>query len=137
MGVRRMMEGTLKEDSDAKLGAVLRRLEEAGIEASAVVSRDGIIIIYSGLQTGGEEKEAFAAMAAAVLGAAETATSELKQGVPRRIIIESGDRKLIEVGAGPLALLVALVGPKLPVAEALKEIEKAAHEVRRLVKPAR
>ncbi|WP_424358324.1 roadblock/LC7 domain-containing protein [Methanocella sp. MCL-LM] len=130
-----MMEGTM-EDRSGKLGAVLRKLNESGIEASAVVSRDGFIL-QSELQAGEEEKAAFAAMAAAVLGAAETATSELKQGVPRRVIIEAGDHKLIEVGAGPVALLVAMVGPKMTLAEALKAIDKAALEIRSLVKPSR
>ncbi len=124
------------EDRSGKLGAVLRKLNESGIEASAVVSRDGFIL-QSELQAGEEEKAAFAAMAAAVLGAAETATSELKQGVPRRVIIEAGDHKLIEVGAGPVALLVAMVGPKMTLAEALKAIDKAALEIRSLVKPSR
>ena len=130
-----MMEGSL-EEGGTKLGAVLQRLNEAGIDASAVVSRDGIIL-QSELQAGEEEKAAFAAMAAAVLGAAETATSELKQGVPRHIIIEAGDSRLIEVGAGPVALLVAMVGPKIPLATALKEIDRAAREIRSLVKPGR
>ena len=130
-----MMEGTM-EDRSGKLGAVLRKLNESGIEASAVVSRDGFIL-HSELQAGEEEKAAFAAMAAAVLGAAETATSELKQGVPRRVIIEAGDHKLIEVGAGPVALLVAMVGPKMTLADALKEIDRAALEIRSLVKPGR
>lgn len=130
-----MMEGSL-EDGGKKLSAVLRRLNESGIEASAVVSRDGIIL-QSELQAGEEEKEVFAAMAAAVLGAAETATSELKQGVPRHIIIEAGDSRLIEVGAGPMALLVAIVSTKTPLASALKEIDRAALEIRVLVKPGR
>ncbi|WP_231844823.1 roadblock/LC7 domain-containing protein [Methanocella arvoryzae] len=130
-----MMEGTM-EDRSGKLGSVLRKLNESGIEASAVVSRDGFIL-HSEMQAGEEEKATFAAMAAAVLGAAETVTSELKQGVPRRVIIESGDHRLIEVGAGPMALLVAMVGPKTTLAEALKAIDKAALEVRAIAKPGR
>jgi len=130
-----MMEGTL-EDRGTKLSAVLRRLNEAGIDASAVVTRDGILL-HSELQAGEDEKATFAAMSAAVLGAAETATSELKQGVPRRIIIEAGDHKLIEVGAGPVALLVAMIGPKVSMAAAIKEIDRAALEIRALVKPGR
>lgn len=130
-----MMEGAL-DDRSTRLSAVLRKLNEAGIDASAVVSRDGIIL-HSEIQAGEEEKAAFAAMSAAVLGAAETATSELKQGVPRHVIIEAGESKLIEVGAGPVALLVALVGPKITLATALKEIDRAALEIRALVRPGR
>jgi len=135
-GGEQVMEGRLEEDINSQLGNVLRRLKEAGVTASAVVSRDGIIL-QSDMESGEEEKETFAAMAAAVLGAAETATSELKQGVPRRIIIESGGRMLIEVGAGPMALLVASVSPDVSMETAAREIDRAAAEVRALVKPKR
>jgi len=128
------MEGRLEEDTNTQLGNVLRRLKESGITASAVVSRDGVIL-QSDIESGEEEKETFAAMTAAILGAAETATSELKQGVPRRVIIESEGRRLIEVGAGPMALLVASVDQSVPMETAAKEIDRAAAEIRALVKP--
>ncbi len=128
-----MAEAALHEEISGRLKAILARLKDAGIESSAVVRRDGVMI-YSDLPGGEEEDEAFAAMAAAMLGAAETATSELRQGVPRRVIMEIGDRRIVEVGAGPLAMLVASVraGPQFPAA--LKEIDRAAHEVRNIVR---
>ncbi len=101
-------ETALQEEISGRLKAVLARLKEAGIESSAVVRRDGVMI-ESDLPGSVEDNEAFAAMAAVMLGAAETATSELRQGVPRRVILELGDRSIVEVGAGPVALLVASV----------------------------
>ncbi|MGA9140267.1 MAG: roadblock/LC7 domain-containing protein [Methanocella sp.] len=127
-----MEEGAVQEFGGG-LKAVLARLRGAGVDSSAVISRDGVII-ESDMPGSPEENESFAAMAAALLGAAETATSELRQGVPRRVIMEMGDRRIIEVGAGPIALLVASVsaGPQFSIL--LKEIDRAAHDVRAIVK---
>ena len=130
-----MAEAALQEEISGRLKAVLARLREAGIESSAVVRREGVVI-ESDMPGSAEETEAFAAMAAAMLGAAETATSELRQGVPRRVILELGDRRIVEVGAGPVALLVASVGAKAQFAKALLEIDRAAHDIRGIVRPA-
>jgi uncharacterized protein len=128
-----MAEAALQEEISGRLKAVMARLREAGIESSAVVSRDGVVI-ETDMPGSGEDIEAFAAMAAAMLGAAETATSELRQGVPRRVILELGDRRIVEVGAGPVALLVASVGAGAQLLKALPAIDRAAHEIRGIVK---
>ncbi len=128
-----MAEAALHEEISGRLKAILARLKEAGIESSVVVRRDGIVI-YSDLSGSEEETEAFAAMAAAMLGAAETATSELRQGVPRRVIMEIGDRRIVEVGAGPVALLVAVVAGGSQLAKALADIDRAAQEIRGIVR---
>jgi hypothetical protein len=126
-------EAALEEEISDRLKAVLSKLREAGIDSSAVIRRDGIMI-QSDMPGSGEENEAFAAMAAAMLGAAETAASELRQGVPRRVILELSDRRVVEVGAGPVALLVASVGAGMQFAKALPAIDHAAHEIRGIVK---
>jgi predicted regulator of Ras-like GTPase activity (Roadblock/LC7/MglB family) len=115
------------------LKAILAKLREAGVDYSAIISRDGVII-ESDMPGSPEENESFAAMAAALLGAAETATSELRQGVPRRVIMEMGDRRIIEVGAGPVALLVASVVAGPQFSKVLRDIDHAAHEVRAIVR---
>ncbi len=126
-------EAALHEEISGRLKAVMARLREAGIESSAVVRRDGVMI-ESDMPGSVEDNEAFAAMAAVMLGAAETATSELRQGVPRRVILELGDRRIVEVGAGPVALLVASVAAGTQLLKALPEIDRAAHEIRGIVK---
>jgi hypothetical protein len=135
MGDQPVAEAALQEEISGRLKAVLARLKEAGIESSAVVRREGVVI-ESDMPGSAEENEAFAAMAAAVLGAAETATSELRQGVPRRVILELGARRIVEVGAGPVALLVASIGAGAQFAKALREIDRAAHDIRDIVRPA-
>lgn len=130
-----LMEEEPVPERDSRLRSVLVRLREAGADASAVIRRDGVMI-ESDLTGGQDEKDSFAAMAAAMLGAAETATSELKQGVPRRVIMEIGDRKIIEVGAGQVALLVVTMGSGAQFNKMLKEIDRAAQEIRGIVKHA-
>lgn len=128
-----MLEGDLLQEKAIGLRSVLSKLKDAGIESSAVIRRDGIML-ESGMPMNEDEKEAFAAMSAAMLGAAETAVSELKQGVPRRVILELGNKKLVAVGAGPVALMVALIGPKADAGKALAEIDRAASEVKGIIK---
>jgi hypothetical protein len=77
--------------------------------------------------------ETFAAMSATMLGAAETAISELKKGIPERVIIESPEGKVITTGAGSKALLVVMTRPEAGLGLALVEMEKAAEKVKQIL----
>jgi predicted regulator of Ras-like GTPase activity (Roadblock/LC7/MglB family) len=61
-----------------------------------------------------------------MLGAAETATTELGKGIPERVIVESEHGKLIATGAGPKALLIVLTTPDAGLGLILLELEKAS-----------
>jgi uncharacterized protein len=124
-------EGALSEAKAERLKAALAKLRVSGIEASAAISRDGNILAAD--VPAGEEHKIFAPMYAAMLGAAEEATSELRLGVPRRIVMEVGEKKLIAVGAGPMALVVALVGRDSKYEKALAEIDRMASEVKAIL----
>jgi predicted regulator of Ras-like GTPase activity (Roadblock/LC7/MglB family) len=102
-----------------------------GIEICAAVSRDGLLI-RSNMQ---KERyaESFAAMAATMLGAAETASIELGKGVPNRVIVESESGRVIAVGAGSKALLVVTVNAETGLGLILLELEKAAKKLRELL----
>ena len=130
-----MPEVSFSSETVDKLRTALLKLREAGVEASAVISRDGSMIAAD--TAPGEEHKIFAAMYAAMLGAAEAATSELKLGIPRRVILEIGERKVVAVGAGPLALDVSVVGPKAQFPRALADIEKVATEVKAILAASR
>ncbi|MDI6902146.1 MAG: roadblock/LC7 domain-containing protein [Methanocellales archaeon] len=111
---------------------VLKDLERIGdIEASAVVSTDGLLIAASVPE--GTHAETFAAMSATMLGAAETATAELRRGVPDRVIVETKKGKLITVGAGPKALLVVMTSPEAGLGLTLIEMERAADKIKGLL----
>jgi hypothetical protein len=112
---------------------VLKDISKAGdVEASAVVSRDGLLMAAD-FEHHSFSAETFAAMTATMLGAAETAISELKRGVPDRVIVESKEAKVIAAGAGPKALLVVMASPEAGLGLILVEMEKAREKIRALV----
>ena len=103
----------------------------AGVNASAVVSRDGLLM--SSVMPEDIDAEAFAAMTATMLGAAETAFSELKKGVAERVIVEGTHAKIIAMGAGPKALIVVLTDPDAPLGLALLKISDASRKIAKLL----
>ena len=114
------------------LGKVLVDLGKVGeIEASAIATRDGLLM-SADMHTRGDP-EMFVAMSATMLGAAETASSELNKGIPNRVIVESDDGKLICVGAGPKALLVVMTAPEAGLGLVLVEMVKAVDKIRKLI----
>jgi hypothetical protein len=114
------------------LEKVLTELKRTGdMEASAIVSRDGLLMASDIPES--VHAETFAAMSATILGAAETAIGELKKGVPDRVIIESKKEKVITMGAGPKALLVVMTSPGAGLGLVLIGMEKAADKVRGLL----
>ena len=102
-----------------------------GVEASAVASRDGLLI-YSTVSKK-LHAETFAAMSATMLGAAETATTELGKGIPQRIIVESENGKLIVTGAGQKALLVVMTEPEAGLGLILIEVTKASEKIKEVL----
>ncbi len=105
--------------------------KSGGVEACAAVSRDGLLI-KSSMQKE-QFAESFAAMSATMLGAAETASTELGKGVPNRVIVESTQGRLIAVGAGPKALLVVIVSPEAGLGLILLELDKSAKKLKELL----
>ena len=81
--------------------------EEFGAFASAIVSRDGLIM--AGDIPEDVSGETFGIMCATLLGAASTAHSELKTGTPNGVVVDSEDSTMILVGAGRKALIVAVM----------------------------
>ena len=102
-----------------------------GIEASLVASRDGLLI-FSNIDLK-KHAQTFAAMSATMLGAAETATLELRKGIPERIIVESDKGKIIVTGAGPKGLLVVLTEPNASLGIILIELAKASEKIKEVL----
>jgi len=111
------------------LEKVLIDLKRTGdVEASAIVSRDGLLMASDIPKS--VHADTFAAMSATMFGAAETAVSELKKGLPDRVIVESKEGKVIATGAGPKALLVVMTSPKAGLGLILVNVAKAADKVK-------
>ena len=107
---------------------LLTELKNIGdIEGSSVVSRDGLVIASDLM--GNVDEETFAAMSAAMQGAAETAVSELKKGDLNQVIIEAARGKIITISAGKLAILVAMTKPNVNLGLAILEIKKIGRKI--------
>ena len=122
-----MAEKEIKEVLD-KILEDLRRASD--IEASAIVRRDGLMIA-SDLPSKVDART-FSAMAAALVGTAETCSSELKRGAFKEVIVESKDGKIVATGAGKQAILVTLMRKDGNLGLVLLAMERAAKEIEKI-----
>lgn len=112
-----------------ELKPALRALRQTcGSIASAVISRDGLVIAAD--MPEGVSVETFAIMCATLLGAASTAHSELRISTPKHVIVEGEDAKLLAVGAGRKALIVTVVGRRGDANLALKKLDELAETIK-------
>lgn len=101
------------------------------IEASAVVSVDGLIMA-SALQQGVEE-DRVSAMSAAMLSLGERIASELGRGTLEQVYIRGGAGAIVLTSVGAEAVLTALTrhDPKLGLV--FLEMRRAADDIAKLV----
>ena len=111
-----------------QIDAVLTELKSSGdIEASAVIRRDGLMVASN--LSAKIEPGTIASMAAALVGTAETTSSELKRGVFQEVIIDSEKGKIVAIGAGKLAILISVVKTEGNLGFVLISMERAAKRV--------
>ncbi|VVB84365.1 Roadblock/LC7 domain protein [uncultured archaeon] len=103
-----------------------------GVELSAIVSRQGLLMVSKDTG-GGLNSEAFAALTATLYISAESTTVRLSGQRPRSIIVETEDKHLITYAAGPDALIVVLVGQEGYIGLVLNELKKAAEKVKQII----
>lgn len=112
-----------------ELKPALRALRQScGAIASAIISRDGLVIAADLPE--GVSMDTFAIMCATLIGAASTANSELRVGTPQSVLVESEDSKMVVVGAGRKALIVTVLPSKADAAVAKKELLKLADTIK-------
>ncbi|MDY6984846.1 MAG: roadblock/LC7 domain-containing protein [Candidatus Thermoplasmatota archaeon] len=122
----------MAETKQEMLNEVLQDLDRlTGIEGSAIVSRDGLIII-SHLPTR-VGKEAFSAMSATMLGAAETAMMELARDPPERVLVETKTTRMIITGASADTLLVILCRYNVNLGMLFIQAEKAVNRIKEIL----
>jgi len=116
-----------------KLEEILAELRKTGdIEASAIVRRDGLMIT-SDLPPKVESRTV-AAMTAALVGTAETCSTELKRGIFNEVVVESEKGRIVAIGAGPLALLVCLMRSEGNLGYVLISMERATKKIEESLK---
>lgn len=103
----------------AELQKALRELKtEFGSVASAVVSRDGLLIAADFPE--GIAAETFTIMAATMMGAASTAHSELRIGQPKFMRVTSDRHEMFLADAGRKAIVISIV----PIGAKTDELKK-------------
>lgn len=102
-----------------------------GVEASAIASRDGLLICSTISKK--QHAETFVAMSATMLGAAETAATELGKGIPERVIVESKTGRIIGTGAGAKALLIVMTKPDAGLGLVLIEMTKVSEQIKQVL----
>lgn len=89
------------------LSSVLQKFNsEHNVKGSAVVTRDGLPFVSA--LPASVNRETFAAMAATMMGAAETAAAEIEVSAASFVMAEFSSLRLIAVGAGPELLVVTI-----------------------------
>ena len=117
---------------EEELKKVLAEFDSSGgVTGSAVVRRDGLMVISSLPEA--VNSKAVAAMTAAIVGTGETASKELAMGQLNQVVVESESGKLISIGAGPETILTALVRPKANMGLIFINMERSAKRVGRII----
>lgn len=80
-----------------------------GVLGAAIISRDGIGAIHDAPPSA--QQGSFAAMTAAMLGAAEAALGQLGNQAPHRMIVDASDARLLVQGITSELLLVVIAAP--------------------------
>jgi predicted regulator of Ras-like GTPase activity (Roadblock/LC7/MglB family) len=111
----------------------LRSMQAAApdIEASAVVSVDGLIMA-SALQQGVEE-ERVSAMSAAMLSLGERISHELGRGGLQQVYIKGGSGAIILTSVGSEAVLTALARHEAKLGMIFLEMRRAADDISKLL----
>ncbi len=111
----------------------LRQMQVASpaIEASAVVSVDGLIIA-SALPNEVEE-DRVSAMSAAMLSLGERISAELGRGSLEQVYIKGNDGYVLLTSIGSDAVLTALAGPNAKLGLIFLEMRRAADELAKVV----
>ncbi len=98
------------------------------IEASAVVSVDGLIIASSLPQ--GLEEERIAAMSAALLSMGERIAVELKRGDLDQLYVKGREGYFLSQYAGPHAVLIAMARQNAKLGLIFFDLNRAAEEIK-------
>jgi predicted regulator of Ras-like GTPase activity (Roadblock/LC7/MglB family) len=117
---------------DDKVMEVLQELKYAIKTESAIIDRNGGLM-YSDFSYGFHANEIFGVMSATMLGAAKSITAECRKGVPKKIIIQTGNAHIIIAHAGSTAMLMCLIDAIRDMERTLDEIDKAAQRIKELM----
>jgi len=116
-----------------KLTEMLKDLsgKSPDIEASAIVSTDGLVIA-SALPKDVEE-DRVAAMSAAMLSLGERTSKELMKGSLEEVFVKGQNGYILLMGAGEEAVLTALARKDAKLGLVFLDMKRAAEEIAKLI----
>ena len=116
-----------------QLETLLRQAQGSvpGLEASALVSMDGLIIVSS--LPPDIEEDRVAAMTAAMLGLGERTADELGRGMLDQIYIKGPNGYVLIMAAGDNAVLTAIAGPEAKLGLLLVYLKKVISQIEDLL----
>ncbi|MEM1658644.1 MAG: roadblock/LC7 domain-containing protein [Candidatus Jordarchaeales archaeon] len=112
---------------------LLRNMEATtpGIEASAIVSTEGLPIVSAMPQE--IDEAVVAAMASAILSVSEKVSAELVRGRLQQVLLQGENGYVIIKGAGESALLTVLARNNANLGLILMTLKRVSEEVKRLL----
>lgn len=123
----------MERSANAALVNRLRNLQSntPDIEASAIVSVDGLVIASS--LPAGVEEDRVSAMSAAMLSLGERIASELGRGLLDEVYIHGDDGYVLLMSSGENAVLTVLAREEAKLGLVLLEMRRAAAELQEMV----
>lgn len=115
------------------LTELLKELEATtpDVEASAVVSTDGLIIASALPQD--VEEDRVAAMSAAMLSLGERTSQELKRGSLEQVFVKGINGYILMMGAGEESVLTALARKDAKLGLVFLDMKRAADEISKII----
>ncbi|KYC50436.1 MAG: Roadblock/LC7 domain protein [Candidatus Methanofastidiosum methylothiophilum] len=115
------------------LTELLKELEATtpDVEASAVVSTDGLIIASALPQD--VEEDRVAAMSAAMLSLGERTSQELKRGSLEQVFVKGVSGYILMMGAGEEAVLTALARKDAKLGLVFLDMKRTADEISKII----
>ena len=115
------------------LTELLKELEAStpDVEASAVVSIDGLIIASALPQD--VEEDRVAAMSAAMLSLGERTSQELKRGALEQVFVKGVNGYILMMGAGEESVLTALARKDAKLGLVFLDMKRTADEISKII----
>ena len=107
----------------ANMDEVISNLMRKGIKGSAVIDKEGSV--YSSDLPPSVHEETFAIMCATVIGASNSANSELERGGTNKVIIDSNEGHIVIANTKNNLLLTVIVDKKREMGMIIDEVETA------------
>jgi predicted regulator of Ras-like GTPase activity (Roadblock/LC7/MglB family) len=122
------MTKTKKEKLDDMLTGLLR---VGQIKVCGIVSKEGLLI--SSRTPPDVDARIFSALCSTIMGAAETASSQMTTGTVSQISVKTEKGTIVLILAGIKAILTALIDPEAQIGLKFYEMERRASQVNEIL----